>query len=280
LDPLDWAFIRELSGDARMSYQALARRFSVSPNTVKNRISKLVKQGVIRGFGVIVSMEMLGAEHIAGASEIYRTSDRRYEYWAMVKGASETLGFKRFLEEINSVIDVEMRPVVFLFPNKPPSFYLNTRGKKVTLTQSQLRVLRCLIGDARMPVSQIAQRAGLTPRRVRKNLRDLQEGGGIHFMIGYDIFALGDMEYRLKIRFDEAQTTGQDIIEGLYEKYPDEFWWASVTTNEGKGVPIIREIKAAPFTQSVEDFGSYPRVIRANNPLAARLEELLIDAGI
>jgi hypothetical protein len=96
----------------------------------------------------------------------------------------------------------------------------------------------------------------------------------------------------LKIRFDEAQTTGQDIIEGLYEKYPDEFWWASVTTNEsivdigliidrpGKGVPIIREIKAAPFTQSVEDFGSYPRVIRANNPLAARLEELLIDAGI
>ncbi|MHA2373791.1 MAG: winged helix-turn-helix transcriptional regulator [Candidatus Thorarchaeota archaeon] len=280
MDPLDWAFIRELSGDARMSYQALARRFSVSPNTVKNRISKLVKQGVIRGFGVIVSMEMLGAEHIAGASEIYRTSDRRYEYWAMVKGASETLGFKRFLEEINSVIDVEMRPVVFLFPNKPPSFYLNTRGKKVTLTQSQLRVLRCLIGDARMPVSQIAQRAGLTPRRVRKNLRDLQEGGGIHFMIGYDIFALGDMEYRLKIRFDEAQTTGQDIIEGLYEKYPDEFWWASVTTNEGKGVPIIREIKAAPFTQSVEDFGSYPRVIRANNPLAARLEELLIDAGI
>jgi DNA-binding Lrp family transcriptional regulator len=314
LDPLDWAFIRELSGDARMSYQALARRFSVSPNTVKNRISKLVKQGVIRGFGVIVSMEMLGAEHIAGAittdgfekvielmehivtqpmvCEIYRTSDRRYEYWAMVKGASETLGFKRFLEEINSVIDVEMRPVVFLFPNKPPSFYLNTRGKKVTLTQSQLRVLRCLIGDARMPVSQIAQRAGLTPRRVRKNLRDLQEGGGIHFTIYYDIFALGDMEYRLKIRFDEAQTTGQDIIEGLYEKYPDEFWWASVTTNEpivdigliidrpGKGVPIIGEIKAAPFTQSVEDFGSYPRVIRANNPLAARLEELLIDAGI
>ncbi|MHA2377451.1 MAG: Lrp/AsnC family transcriptional regulator, partial [Candidatus Thorarchaeota archaeon] len=67
MDPLDWAFIRELSGDARMSYQALARRFSVAPNTVKNRISKLVKQGVIRGFGVIVSMEMLGAEHIAGA---------------------------------------------------------------------------------------------------------------------------------------------------------------------------------------------------------------------
>ena len=313
LDPMDWALICELSGNARMSYKALARKFDLSPNTVKNRINKLLKLRVIGGFGVMVSMEMIDAEHVAGfiytdgsekvielmeqivtqpmVCEIYRNSDRRYEYWAMVAGSSETLGFKRFLRDLDGVINVEMRPIVFLFPNKPSNYFLNTRGKKVTFSRSQLRVLRCLTTNARMPVSQIAQQTGFTPRRVRKILHDLEEGGGVHLSVGYSPFALGDMEYRLRICFDESQTTGQDIITGLYEKYPAEFWWASITTNEptvdvgliidrpGKGVPVLREIKAAPFVRSAEDFISFPRVVRANSPLRVRLMELLTEAG-
>ena len=315
LDPLDWALICKLCGNARMPYKELARKFDLSPNTVKNRIKKLLKQKLLHGAGVMVSMEMLGAEHVAGVlstdgtekvlefmkqivarwpmlCEIYRTGDMRYEYWAMVSGASETLGLKMYLEEINGVTDVEMRPVVFLFPNKPPNFYLNTRGKKVTFTPHQLQVLRYLYQDARMPVSQIAQETGFTPRRVRKILRELEEGGGIHFTVGYDIFALGDMEYRLKIHFDESQTNGRDIIMDLYQKYPEEFWWSSITTSEpivdvgliidrpGKGVPIVQDLREARFIRSIEDFVSYPRVIGNISPLRRRLEEILIEAGL
>jgi DNA-binding Lrp family transcriptional regulator len=298
-----------------MSYQALARKLSISPNTVKNRINKLLKQKLIIGFGVLVSMEMLGAEHVTGVistdgtenvlefmkqivvrwpvvNEIYRTSDRRYEYYARVSGASETLGLKMYLEELDGVTDVEMRPVVFLCPNMPPNSFYNTRGKKVTFTHHQLRVLRCLYQDARLPVSQIAQETGFTPRRVRKILRELEEGGGIHITIGFNIFALGDMEYRLKICYDEAQTTGQDIIMGLYEKYPEIFWWASIATNEpivdvgllidnpGKGMPIIQGLRQAPFIRSIEDFVSYPRVVGNISSLRRKLEEILIEAGL
>jgi DNA-binding Lrp family transcriptional regulator len=259
-------------------------------------------------------MEMLGAESVAGfvstdgsenvieimtqiakqpmVIEIYRTSDRRYEYHAMVKGASETLGFKRFLRDLDGVTNVEMRPIVFLFPNKPPNYALNTRGTKVTFTRDQLRVLKCLTAGARMPVSQIAQQTGLTPRRVRKILRNLQEGGGVLFHVIYDVFALGDMEYRMRICFDNAQTTGPDIVMGLYKKYPAEFWWASITTNEpivdvgliidrpGRGPPITDEIKEAAFVRSVEDFVSYPRVVPGRNRLYTRLWELIAEAGL
>ncbi len=262
----------------------------------------------------MASMEMLGAEHIVSVistdgsesviefmeqivtqpmvCEIYRTGDMRYELWAMVTGASETLGFKRFLQDLKGVTNVEMRPIIFFFPNKPPNYFLNTRGEKVSFTRNQLCVLRCLFDDCRMAVSQIAQQTGFTPRRVRKTLHELQEGGGVHFAVGYNIFAIGDMEYRLRIRFDKVQTNGREIILGLYEKYPSKFWWASITTNEpivdvgliidrpGDAVPIINEIKAASSTQLVEDFVSYPRVVRANNPLKARLCEILTEAGL
>ncbi|MFX1485409.1 MAG: winged helix-turn-helix domain-containing protein, partial [Promethearchaeota archaeon] len=224
--------------------------------------------------------------------EIYRTSDRRYEYWAMVSGASETLSLKMYLEHLDGVTDVGMRPVIFLCPNMLPNYPLNTRGKRVTFTQHQLRVLRCLYQDARMPVSKIVEETGFTPRRVRRILRELEEGGGIHYLVGYDVFALGDMEYRLKIYYDDAQTSGQDIIMGLYEKYQEKFWWASITTNEpivdvgliidspGRVMSIIQDLKEAPFIRSIEDFVSYPRVVSNLSPLRLKLEEILIESGL
>jgi DNA-binding Lrp family transcriptional regulator len=197
-----------------------------------------------------------------------------------------------YLAELDGVTDVEMRPVVFYCPNMPPNYFFNTRGKKVTFTQHQLLVLRSLYEDARIPVFQIAQRTGLTPRRVRKTLRELEEGGGIHFSVGYDAFAFGDIEYRLKIYYDEAQTTGQDIIMGLYEKYPVEFWWGCITTNEpivdvgllidrpGKGMPIMEDLKETSFIRSIEDFVSYPKVVSNISPLRRKLEEILTEAGL
>ncbi|MFX0054838.1 MAG: winged helix-turn-helix transcriptional regulator [Promethearchaeota archaeon] len=310
---MDWALICELCGNGRMSYQQIARKLGTSPNTVKNRIHRLLEQKLLVDFVVIVSVEMLGAEHVHGVistdgtekvvefmkqvakqgivCEIYRTGDMRYEYWAMVSGASETLGLKKYLEDLDGTIDVEMRPVVFLFPNIP-NYHLNTRGKKVTFTSHQLRVLRCLYENARMPVAQIARKTGLTPRRVRKVLRELEEGGGIHITVGYNIFALGDMEYRLKIRFDESQTNARDIIMDLYHKYPDEFWWSSITTNDsivdvgmiidrpGKGISMIRGLKEDPSIKSIEDYVSYPRVVGNIFPLRLKLEEVLIESGL
>ena len=219
LDPQDWALVKELHANARVSYQALAKKFGLSPNTIKTRIKRLREQQVLLKSGVVLSRETLGVEDIIAVvstdgsemgvhlmeqmatqpmtCEVYRTGDRRYELWAVVSGTSEAFGLKRFLENLDGVIDVEMRPIVFLFPNMDPDYFMHSRGKKVEFTKNQLRVLDHLFYDARMSVSQLAQKTGLTPRRVRKILHDLEEGGGVQFIYGYDIFALGDMEYRL-----------------------------------------------------------------------------------
>ena len=47
-----------------------------------------------------------------------------------------------------------------------------------------------------------------------------------------------------------------------------------------KSMPIIREIKAAPFTQEVEDFLTYHRVVSGNFLPRVRLEEMLREVGI
>ncbi len=221
------------------------------------------------------------------ACEIYRTGDRRYELWSMVAGTSEAFGLKLILENLDSVNHVEMRPIVFVFPHMPPDYYMNTRGKKVTLSQNQLQVIRQLRGKIRMPVSKLAKITNITPRRVRKIISDLQWGGGVHFLTGYKPFALGDMEYRLKIWFDSTQITGKDFATAIATKYPNEFWWSSVTTNEpildvgliirdsNQVPPIIREIKENPNITALEDFVTYPRTVWPINPLIRGIRKLL-----
>lgn len=100
------------------------------------------------------------------------------------------------------------------------------------------------------------------------------------------------MEYRLKIWFDEPQTTGQDLAIKICEKYPDEFWWSSITTNEpildvglmisdaNEVPPIIREIKTNSHITSIEDFVTYPRHIWPKCPIIHGLRDLLDKADL
>lgn len=314
LDPLDWALICELCGNARMPYKKLAKKFDISDNTVKNRIKRLREQGVIKKFGICVSFETLGVEMVSGfvttdgsedvielmkqiisqpmVCDICRNADRRYEYWAMVQGANETLGLRRFLTDLDCQTDVDIQPIELFYPNKPATYMGNTRGKRVTFSRDQLRVLRSLAIDSRLPVSQIANQTGFTTKRVRRILRDLQEGGGIHTYVLYNPFELGNLEYRMRIRYDDIEITGRDVVMALYKKHPEVFFWSTITTNEpivdvgliidrpGIGPPIANEIKAAAYTNSVEDFVTYPRVVHGRNRLNTHLWDLLEKAGL
>ncbi|MHA2079833.1 MAG: Lrp/AsnC family transcriptional regulator, partial [Candidatus Thorarchaeota archaeon] len=66
MEPQDRALIYQMSGNARMTYRELARIFSVSPNTIKTRINRMLKQGVIVSFFVCVSRAVLGSEYVGG----------------------------------------------------------------------------------------------------------------------------------------------------------------------------------------------------------------------
>jgi DNA-binding Lrp family transcriptional regulator len=60
MDKIDIGILRELMDDARLSYNEIARRISVSVGTVAMRIRNLEKQGVIKGYSVILDAEKLG----------------------------------------------------------------------------------------------------------------------------------------------------------------------------------------------------------------------------
>lgn len=60
LDDIDVEILRNLQKDCRISIRELARRLKVSPGTIHNRLVKLVREGVIRGFTPIIDYSKLG----------------------------------------------------------------------------------------------------------------------------------------------------------------------------------------------------------------------------
>jgi len=60
IDETDKKILSELMRDCRRSYRAIARRSGVSVGTALNRIRKMEKNGVIKGYAAVLDHERLG----------------------------------------------------------------------------------------------------------------------------------------------------------------------------------------------------------------------------
>ena len=62
LDSIDMMVLKEMLTNCRASYRALSRKTGLSPNAVKNRVTRLIEAGVLADFTVKLSIETADAE--------------------------------------------------------------------------------------------------------------------------------------------------------------------------------------------------------------------------
>ncbi|GIM87301.1 Lrp/AsnC family transcriptional regulator [Salinispora arenicola] len=65
MDEMDWALLRELQADARLSYSELSRRVHLSPPAVAERVRRLEESGVITGYHAHVDPARAGRSVVA-----------------------------------------------------------------------------------------------------------------------------------------------------------------------------------------------------------------------
>ncbi|TDC83219.1 Lrp/AsnC family transcriptional regulator [Micromonospora sp. KC606] len=65
MDDMDWALLRELQADARLSYSELSRRVHLSPPAVAERVRRLEETGVILGYHAHVDLTRAGRSVLA-----------------------------------------------------------------------------------------------------------------------------------------------------------------------------------------------------------------------
>ncbi len=282
MDDIDKRIILALDSDCRMTYQKMAEKLNLTATAVKKRVIKLLEQGVIDRFITTLNFEMIdsdlllaivqtkGSEYeedfieevgnnpsVIQMSSIACGKGGLYVVFAVTSGLQSLSDFGAFIRTLEPVTNTDIH--VLLYP----------RGHKVTLTKLQLRVLKYLVDNPRISIVEIAEQSGLSARRVRRTITELQEGEGIRFAVLWNLSKGGLNEVLLRIEWDEKNSNHKVVIDWLRNKFPLEFWspfvsatspvvFARFVVEDLEAIEsIARVVKRAPFVESLSTLVLY-----------------------
>jgi Lrp/AsnC family leucine-responsive transcriptional regulator len=104
LDRIGWKIVEELQQDARLSWAELGRRVGLTTPAVAERVYRLEKLGVIRGFHADISLERLGMPiqifvrlSMAGPESLVRTFQQQVKTWDEVLEIHRVTGSDSFI---------------------------------------------------------------------------------------------------------------------------------------------------------------------------------------
>ena len=113
LDRIDWHIVEELQRDGRLSWAELGRRVGLTTPAVAERVHRLEKLGVIRGFHADVDLERLGLPilifvrlSMAGPEALVRTFQQQAKLWDEVLECHRVTGSDSFIVKAR-VVSVE-----------------------------------------------------------------------------------------------------------------------------------------------------------------------------
>lgn len=304
MDIIDKKMLLELDVNCRVSFEELSRKLNITSNAVKKRFDKLVDSGVIDEFSVAFKPAMTGAEYLiaevrtdgseneeAFIEEIGENDmtvqvgllvggeGRSYMVHAEYIGADGLAELGRFLRGLDGVNSVDMHTMV------------TDPGKKTDLTKLHLRILRHLLDDPRMMISELANRSGLTARRVRRLLVELIEGRSFWFSVRWNLSAGESTEFYVRLEYDQGVSSPEKIDEWLRSEYEMEYWYSYVSATEpvlfAKFVtehfrdaePITRRMTSPDFIKSTRTLLCYP-VKKFSRLGQLKLQEMLAEAGL
>jgi DNA-binding Lrp family transcriptional regulator len=282
LDDIDKKIIFALDRDCRLSYQAIANQIGLTANAAKKRVTKLVESGLIDRFLTTLAFAMIDAdlvlaivqtdgteyqedliETMGGDPSVIQVSavacgmGGLYTVFAAVGGSKALLEFGSQLRKLEAVVDVDIHVLLF------------RKGKKVKLSNAQKAVLRFLVEDTRATIVDIAKATGMTARRARRAIDDLQEGGGVEFRVLWNLGIGGLTEVLMRIAWNEKGTPAEEVVQWLHQEFPGEFWspfisavapviFARFVVSEIETAESIsRVIRKAPFVDSVSSLVLY-----------------------
>ena len=234
IDQTDKQILSILAGNCRTPYREIANTLEMSATAIKNRVDDMVANGVITDFIVRFSAAMIDAEVVIvwlktdntenreqfvseiavnrGVMQIAPLYGGEYMVAAEYTSSLELAALADTIKSNTHVSSTEMHTLLF------------QRGKKTRLTNLQLRVLKALLKDARMLITDIARETGLTVRLVRKTLRELKESEAIDFCLRWRLNVGGRVTFILKLRWNPKQASRDEIIGVLLKNYQDKFW--------------------------------------------------------
>ncbi|MEK6850820.1 MAG: Lrp/AsnC family transcriptional regulator [Nanoarchaeota archaeon] len=209
LDVKDFKILAELDRNARQSNSQIGKKVRLSKEVIKYRIDKLVQEGIIVRFYSVVNYFKLGIYKFklylrfsnADKNKIDEIADyfkkhKKTEWDATCTGRWDMIiGFlvgnvNEFDDEVQEVMNkfskyIQEKAVTttlylvhhergFLSNKTTNVVYHTSKDAKEDIDKTDKEIIRILTNNARMPVTEIAERIKATPRVVQYRIKELE----------------------------------------------------------------------------------------------------------
>ncbi|MFW9934350.1 MAG: winged helix-turn-helix transcriptional regulator [Candidatus Thorarchaeota archaeon] len=245
MDAIDKGILNDLVENCRITYRELATKYTISSSAIKKRVKKLEETGIITGYRLQVSSGMVGVNLLYGMLTTDGSQDEtefvntlggnnkiiaaasytggNYALIAEFRNSQDLWEVGAFLRSFDCVHAIETHQL------------LSQPGYSMDFSKLHLRVLKTLRDDPRMSIVDIADQSGLTARRVRKLVDEIQEGKAIKFSAFIEHGAAGSIPFLMRLTWDERATDHTSIISWLQETFSLSLWETYISVES----PII-----------------------------------------
>jgi len=242
VDAIDKGILRDLEHNCRITYEELSRKHGISANAIRKRITRLEETNVISAYVVSLSTAMIGSEFVFAilstdgsrdevefvdkigvnpwiiAASSY--TDGTYLLIGEYTSTDELMAIATHLRSLDSVVDVELHTI------------LQSKQGTTSLGNLHLRVIKCLLDDARMPIVEIANNTGLTARRVRRVLEEIEESNSVFASILLELGAASSIPFVIWFNYDQQKISPRELETWLEENYDMPLWQVFLSVAE------------------------------------------------
>ncbi len=255
IDAIDLEIVRCLSRDCRASYRDISTVVSITPNAIKERINKLVCNGIIQSFIVNVNPGLFGYE-----KECLLTVKHSYTK------TTKTINDDDIIKQLNLLGDVRVyakqlqRSALFAISLKPEAedkiglvvdllkqselfaefAFMSYRPISIKVHSSDFKIIKSLLSNPRMRVEDIAKETVLSTKTVTRRLEKLRENHIVEFGIIKNMSSMqlaGYIEFAVMIHIEDPFLY-QSLIEKIYQEL-QEYLFVIPHANQKEGIFLI-----------------------------------------
>jgi len=214
LDDLDISILKMLTTNSRMSDHSMAKMLQVTTNTVKNRIRKLMKEGVLQGFETHLSATFFNATHCWLSAQLYGNEPEgkiveelgEIDKVSFIMPTTEKLmliamDFFNSTDLDNTIQQISGRKGI----TEIQTYIYSSQHlhKKIDISPLDWKIIKSIRFNSRKSPSEIARECGISTRTVNRRLRRLYNGGVVHHIITFDPMASkGTIVYGIFVEYD------------------------------------------------------------------------------
>lgn len=259
LDLKNRKILYELDVNSRQSFKSIAKKVGLSKDSVIYRINQLRDAGIIKRFHTIIDNGKLGYIPFRLYLRLQNTTpeieqemidffrQQQEVIWLVSIDGEYSIGlatyvrsikemnlfWKKLLARYRNYIDerwltiytkVAYYPRAFLIGKKQNSgeYICFTEPEEANVTDTDVRILKLLAPDSRLPVIEIARKLRITPKTVAKRIADLEKRKVI---VGYrtlfDLEKLGLQYFKVHISVKDMDEKKEKQIRSYFKEHPD-----------------------------------------------------------